>query len=265
MKPVVIALGIGLTACLGAGGAGAWTLSGTSRTTLRASWADAAPDQDDRGAYGSQLLVLDAEGLPADGRAFFSGAFRWDLGQEEPDSVFYSSVDRFPGGSHLFVYDLGVVSRPLRALELTAGRFSWESAEPVHLDGAGARVRLPLPVEASVEAFGGRLVQYYEDLERDAAWGAAAEARLPWGSRLRADYLDYFDDLLRLTVDGIPQPRVNPTICVVGTKDRQVWVYVDNVILDRVYQDSGGNLLFTLPGVVQRPRLIEVILRNRES
>ncbi len=201
MKPVVIALGVGLTACLGAGGAGAWTLSGASRTTLRASWADAAPDQDDQGAYGSQLLVLEAQGLPLNSRAFFSGAFRWDLGQEEPDSVFYSSVDRFPGGSHLFVYDLGLVSRPLHAVELTAGRFSWESAEPVHLDGAGARVRLPLlPVETSVEAFGGRLVQYYEDLERDAAWGGAAEARLPWGGRLRADYLDYFDDLLRLTV-----------------------------------------------------------------
>ncbi|GAB6062116.1 hypothetical protein [Deferrisoma palaeochoriense] len=181
----------------------AWDLSGTSRTELRTSWADADPGQDDRGAYGSEFLVLEADGLPLGARAFASGAFRWDLGQEGEDSVFYSSVDRFPNGRHLFVYDLGLEVNPAPWAGLTAGRFSWESAEAVHLDGGAARftAKGPGPMgRVALEGFGGRLVQYYDDLEHDNVWGGAFELGLPWNVTARADYLDSFDDLTRLTL-----------------------------------------------------------------
>ncbi len=180
----------------------AWDLSGTSRTTLRSSWADAPSGEDDRAAYASEALSLEADGLPLDARVFASGSYRWDIGQEDPDSVFYGSVDRFAGGRHLFVQELGLSARPARALEVTAGRFWWESAEPVHLDGAAARVSLPgLPLVrgAGLRAFGGRIVQLYEDLEKQGVYGAGLDLGLPLGVDLTADYLDYFDDLARIT------------------------------------------------------------------
>jgi len=180
----------------------AWELSGTSRTTLRSSWADAPSGEDDRAAYASEALSLEADRLPMDARVFLSGSYRWDIGQEDPDSVFYSSVDRFANGRHLFVQELGLSARPAQALEVTAGRFSWESAEPVHLDGAAARVSLPaLPLlrGAELRAFGGRIVQFYEDLEKDGVYGAGVDLRLPLDVALTADYLDYFDDLTRVT------------------------------------------------------------------
>ncbi|MHB8763104.1 MAG: hypothetical protein ACYDA8_01980 [Deferrisomatales bacterium] len=188
---------------LGAGAAPAWEVSGSSRTAVRGSWADAAPGQDDRGAYASEHLTLAATALPLGGTAFLSAAYRWDLGHEDPDSTFYSSVDRFPGGRHLFVYEAGVSARPVAWAEVTAGRFSWESAEPVHLDGAAVRLDLP-PVPGlagwSAAAFGGRIVQLYDDLEEEAVRGLGLEARLPWGTRASVDYLGYFDDLTRVTV-----------------------------------------------------------------
>ncbi|GAB4281611.1 MAG: hypothetical protein Kow0092_36820 [Deferrisomatales bacterium] len=202
MKRIVLVVGTVLTAAQAAV-APAWDLSGTSRTSLRASWADAASGRDDRGAYGSELLVLEADQLPLESRGFFSGSFRWDLGQEESDSVFYSSVDRFPNGRQLFVYDLGLEVRPADAMEATVGRFAWESAEPVHLDGGAARLTskgLPFLGSLSLEGFGGRLVQYYEDLEKDGVWGGAAEAELPGGLVVRADFLGYFDDLTRVSL-----------------------------------------------------------------
>lgn len=178
----------------------AWELNGYSRTTLRGSWADAKGD--DRGAYASEYLSAELDGLPLDSRLFVSGAYRWDLGQEDPDSPFYSSVDRFSGGQHLFLYEAGVDTRPVSWAELTAGRFTWESAESVHLDGAAARVDLArLPAFGlSVSAFGGRLVQFYQDLAKDSVYGLGLRTRLPWDVRADVDYLDYFDDLTRATV-----------------------------------------------------------------
>ncbi len=176
---------------------------GYSRTTLRGAWADAPSGQDDRGAYFSEYLSAEVSGLPADTSLYVSGAYQWDLGQEDAESTFYTPVSRFSDGRHLFVYDAALSARPAPWAELTAGRFDWKSAEDVHIDGAAvslAAPALPFVAGATVRGFGGRVVRFYDDLEESTVYGVGVDLRLPWDVLATVDYLSYFQDLTRATL-----------------------------------------------------------------
>ena len=68
-------------------------------------------------------------------------------------------------------------------------------------------------------------------------------------------------DLVRLEIDGTAQPRVNPVFSVRQTASRQVWVYLDNVILEPVARDPRGDVLFQLPATIRGRSLVEVVIR----
>ena len=68
-------------------------------------------------------------------------------------------------------------------------------------------------------------------------------------------------DLVRLEIDGTAQPRVNPVFSVRQTAGRQVWVYLDNVILEPVARDPRGDVLFQLPATIRGRSLVEVVIR----
>ena len=70
-------------------------------------------------------------------------------------------------------------------------------------------------------------------------------------------------DLLRFVIDGTARPRFAPVFNILDTVGSRVWVYVDNVILEAVGRDAGGNVLFRLPETVRGRRLIEVVVRGQ--
>ena len=70
---------------------------------------------------------------------------------------------------------------------------------------------------------------------------------------------------VQLRLDGRERPIVNPTFCVVGSAERDAWVYVDYVIDDQVGRDADGNLIFELNRVIDGELNVEVYLRDRAS
>ena len=66
-----------------------------------------------------------------------------------------------------------------------------------------------------------------------------------------------------LTLDGTGSPFYSPAFLIQDSADREVWVYVDYVVLERVGRTAGGEVLFQLPGTVDTRRTVEVYLRNR--
>jgi hypothetical protein len=72
-------------------------------------------------------------------------------------------------------------------------------------------------------------------------------------------------DRVRFVVDGQKHPVFSPAFRILGAKDREAWVYVNHLILSKVARDSGGNLVFQLPGTIRRSTLVEVLLRRPGS
>lgn len=66
----------------------------------------------------------------------------------------------------------------------------------------------------------------------------------------------------RFMVGGSNQPFFSPTFTIVDSQNRNAWVYVDHIIHDRVERDTEGNLVFQLPGIVSKPRRIEVLFQG---
>ncbi|UCC32187.1 MAG: hypothetical protein JSU86_07870, partial [Phycisphaerales bacterium] len=64
---------------------------------------------------------------------------------------------------------------------------------------------------------------------------------------------------VRFVIDGRERPHFSPIFQIIGTKDRQAWVYVDHLIFDQVARDAQGNLIFQLPGIIRKPTMVEVI------
>ncbi|MFQ5491896.1 MAG: hypothetical protein ACE5GE_14355, partial [Phycisphaerae bacterium] len=72
-------------------------------------------------------------------------------------------------------------------------------------------------------------------------------------------------DLLRFRIDARKQPRISPVFNIRGTKDRQAWVYHNNLIVQTVARDAHGDLLFQLPRTLNSTHLLEVVVRNQAS
>jgi hypothetical protein len=86
-----------------------------------------------------------------------------------------------------------------------------------------------------------------------------------FNERFGALILEPEGDLVRLVIDGTAQPRVNPVFNVRQTADRQVWVYLDNVILEPVARDPHGDVLFQIPTTIRGRSLLEVVIRTRHA
>jgi hypothetical protein len=70
---------------------------------------------------------------------------------------------------------------------------------------------------------------------------------------------------VRFVLDGRQQPRFSPAFKIVDIQDADAWVYVDQLLFDRVARSSRGHLIFQLPGTLRKPALVEVLLRQRET
>jgi hypothetical protein len=64
---------------------------------------------------------------------------------------------------------------------------------------------------------------------------------------------------VRFVLDGSEQPYFSPRFRISSSADREAWVYVDHSIFDGVARDTGGDLLFQLPGAIRKPVLVEVL------
>jgi hypothetical protein len=69
---------------------------------------------------------------------------------------------------------------------------------------------------------------------------------------------------VRFTVDGRRQQHFSPVFQIMTSDSREAWVYVDHLIFERAARDTQGNLVFQLPGVIDRQVLVEVLFRNPE-
>jgi hypothetical protein len=70
---------------------------------------------------------------------------------------------------------------------------------------------------------------------------------------------------VRFVMDGTSRPWFSPVVRILGTDNRDAWVYVDHLIHDRVARDAHGNLLFQMPGKITHRSLIEVVFRPSEG
>ncbi len=67
---------------------------------------------------------------------------------------------------------------------------------------------------------------------------------------------------LRVTVDGGRRPVFSPIFCIPAEQGRQAWVYVDHLTFKPVETNDLGQLLFQLPGVIDKKSEIEVLFRQ---
>ena len=176
------------------GNAPAATISGLSRTTLEFMSADADYSEDDSGGLFTEYLRLKAEGLPADTAIFASGAFKAGLESEDEGSIYYNDVYDQPGDKRFYLYSAGVTGK-VEDLGFTLGRFDWRSVENVNLDGGALSYSVGGSTGLKLSAFGGYVVDLYEDLEDDTIFGLGLELKLHPGVKFKADYMNLFDDL----------------------------------------------------------------------
>lgn len=167
---------------------------GISRTSLRLAWSDSDENQDKRSAFFSQYYR--AEGGSADewGRFFLGGSYKYDLGNEQSESLFYEQSSE----RDFYLYEAGVNAALGDLSEFTAGRFDWESAERVQIDGLAVSVG----DRYQLRGFAGRSVSYFSDLEDDELWGVGIRADLPLGMDLRADYMNLFEGIVDAELRG---------------------------------------------------------------
>lgn len=64
---------------------------------------------------------------------------------------------------------------------------------------------------------------------------------------------------LRFRFEPADVPRDSPRFRVHGSAGQRCWVYADGQALPADARDAEGRLLFALPGVIQRPRSLEVV------
>lgn len=68
---------------------------------------------------------------------------------------------------------------------------------------------------------------------------------------------------VRFVLDGAVRTAYSPVVRIKDTAGRDTWVYVDNLIFDRVSRDGDGNLIFQLPGRLDKPTRVEVIIKRQ--
>ncbi len=72
-------------------------------------------------------------------------------------------------------------------------------------------------------------------------------------------------DQIRFELRASERPMFSPVFTVVGSADRQAWVYVNHVLMDRVAETAVGDLIFQMPGGIQKNTIVEVLFRRTGS
>lgn len=67
---------------------------------------------------------------------------------------------------------------------------------------------------------------------------------------------------VQFKLDGRTQPLVSPVFRVANSVGREAWVYVNYVVYENTARDADGDLLFQLPGTIDREMVVEVYLRQ---
>ena len=69
-------------------------------------------------------------------------------------------------------------------------------------------------------------------------------------------------DQLRFRLRDSERRLFSPVFTVVGSANRQAWVYVNHVLTDHVALTAAGDLIFQIPGTIQQTTLVEVLFRR---
>jgi hypothetical protein len=170
------------------------SIHGTLRLLHRARWTGDASDSDLFNSYSLRAGNPDMDLFSGSA----SGRFQSDLdGDRSVDgfSPFDSLSDSYRRATTAQVHTAYVdITNPRPGVRARAGRqILDELPEAIPMDGARAAVEVSK--EASITAFGGRPVNYFESSpEGDWMFGAWIEAR-PWsGGKARLDYLHLEDE-----------------------------------------------------------------------
>lgn len=70
---------------------------------------------------------------------------------------------------------------------------------------------------------------------------------------------------IRVLLDGGVHAIFSPAFCIPGEAGREAWVYVDHLIFEPVVRNDAGQLLFQLPGVVDKRSEVEVLFRRTSN
>ncbi len=67
---------------------------------------------------------------------------------------------------------------------------------------------------------------------------------------------------LRVVIEGGNRPIFSPSFCIPFEKGRESWVYVDHLTFHPVVTNERGQLIFQIPGVIEKKSEIEVLFRR---
>lgn len=70
---------------------------------------------------------------------------------------------------------------------------------------------------------------------------------------------------IKVRLDGDRRMRFGPAFKIVDVADKNVWVYVDGMIIQPVARDDEGNAIFQVPRVLDKETLVEVTTRAKNA
>jgi hypothetical protein len=83
-----------------------------------------------------------------------------------------------------------------------------------------------------------------------------------FNERYGAYALAMHENRVHVRLDGQQRPTHQPVFFVPSSAGKEVWVYVDHLILSDLRRDNDGNVIFQLPYTIDRAMVIEIYARG---